>query len=476
MAKDKEEKKEKKEKKEKGDKDEKKDKKDKKVKEDGEGKDSNKDKKDKKKEKKEMEAAMGKPGAPPPPQARAPPTLKKPKKVKGQPPEDTGDYLAGLDLPSTDDEEEFEKIERKEDEPTMVFGASDREAKKIADKERKASERAYQLKQEALREDDNVFDVAFEGQGGVDGAGVAVSATDIKVHNLTIRAKGKLLLESTECSITAGRRYGLAGPNGMGKSTLLRMIARRQIPVPDSLDVLLVEQEVVGDERSALSAVVTADMVLMELRCEVSDLTAKLEDPDAAKKEDPDFDLDESNARLNELYERMNAMGAATAESRASKILHGLGFTTVMQTRATQSFRAVLWLEEYLQRWKKTLVVVSHDREFLNTVTTDIIHLHDLKLHYYKGNFAQFEEMYEQKRREANKSFDKFEKQLKAAKMSGRDARGKADKICDFPARNQAMKDKHRTDDDSTTPMPTPFPTPTSTYPRFLILQHETRL
>ncbi len=46
-------------------------------------------------------------------------------------------------------------------------------------------------------------------------------------------------------------------------------------------------------------------------------------------------------------------------------------------------------LQEYLQRWKKTLIVVSHDRDFLNMVTTDIIHLHDLKLHYYRGNFAQ---------------------------------------------------------------------------------------
>ena len=51
--------------------------------------------------------------------------------------------------------------------------------------------------------------------------------------------------------------------------------------------------------------------------------------------------------------------------------------------------RAVLWLEEYLTRWKKTLVVVSHDRDFLNTITTDIIHLHDLKLHGYRGNFVQ---------------------------------------------------------------------------------------
>ncbi len=63
-----------------------------------------------------------------------------------------------------------------------------------------------------------------------------------QVHNMTIRAKGKLLLENAHLSITAGRRYGLVGPNGKGKSTLLRMVARRQIPVPENLDVLLVEQ------------------------------------------------------------------------------------------------------------------------------------------------------------------------------------------------------------------------------------------
>ena len=64
----------------------------------------------------------------------------------------------------------------------------------------------------------------------------------MQVHNLTIRAKGKVLLESTMLTVTAGRRYGLVGPNGKGKSTLLRMIARRQVPVPETLDVLLVEQ------------------------------------------------------------------------------------------------------------------------------------------------------------------------------------------------------------------------------------------
>lgn len=64
----------------------------------------------------------------------------------------------------------------------------------------------------------------------------------LQVHSLSVRAKGKLLLENTQLSVTAGRRYGLVGPNGKGKSTLLRLIARRQIPVPEGLDVLLVEQ------------------------------------------------------------------------------------------------------------------------------------------------------------------------------------------------------------------------------------------
>ena len=229
-----------------------------------------------------------------------------------------------------------------------------------------------------MQDDDDVFDVAFEGQGD---ESATVSATDVKVHNLTIRAKGKLLLESTSLTITAGRRYGLVGPNGKGKSTLLRLLAKRQIPVPETLDVLLVEQEIVGDERTALEAVVAADVELMGLRKEEKELNDKLQDPDLLTA-DPGFDIEASQARLNEVYERMNQIAGSTAESRASKILHGLGFTDVMQRRSTQSFsggwrmrislaralyiqptlllldeptnhldlRAVLWLEEYLQR------------------------------------------------------------------------------------------------------------------------------
>mmetsp|Transcript_28799 Transcript_28799/g.52898 ORF Transcript_28799/g.52898 Transcript_28799/m.52898 type:complete len:685 (-) Transcript_28799:233-2287(-) len=401
-----------------------------------------------------------------PPAAKAPlPTTTRGAAIKSQ---KNDNYLDGLDLPSSDSESEETEMSARagEEMKELNLRVNAKESKKISDKERKALEAAYKAKQDALKEDDNVFDVSYEGQGDE-----AIStATDIKVHNLTVRAKGKLLLENTSVTIAAGRRYGLVGPNGRGKSTLLRLLAKRQIPVPDNIDVLLVEQEVVGDERTALQAVVQADVELMALRAEEQELTKQLQ---GEVDVDPEtFDHDAAQERLNEVYERMNQIGAGSAESRASKILHGLGFTEDMQKRPTQSFsggwrmrislaralyvqptcllldeptnhldlRAVLWLDEYLQRWKKTLVVVSHDRDFLNTVTTDIIHLHDYKLHSYKGNFAQFDEMYEQKRREVNKAYEKFQKQLKAAKTSGKNAKENAEKVRDNAAKNAAQK------------------------------------
>ncbi len=147
-----------------------------------------------------------------------------------------------MDLPSSsdsDDESDKRKQDEGEEERQHVAMVSAKDAKKIELRERKILEMQAAAKAAALRDDDNVFDVSYERQGDGDGT---LSATDIKVHNMTIRAKGKLLLENTTVTIAAGRRYGLVGPNGKGKSTLLRMIARRQIPVPENLDVLLVEQ------------------------------------------------------------------------------------------------------------------------------------------------------------------------------------------------------------------------------------------
>ena len=246
-------------------------------------------------------------------------------------------YLGDLDLPSSDSEDSDAEpeIERKiEQKEIFIARSSAKESKRMADKERKMVEKAAAAKAEALRDDDNVFDVSYEQTGDGDST---LSATDIKVHNMTIRAKGKILLENTTLTIAAGRRYGLVGPNGKGKSTVMRMIARRQVPVPENLDVLLVEQEVVGTDDSALASVVAADVELMNLRKEEAELNKKLNDMDLADGKAGDEEGDISD-RLNEIYERMNELGSASAEARASKILHGLGFSDEMQKRSTNLF------------------------------------------------------------------------------------------------------------------------------------------
>ena len=364
------------------------------------------------------------------------------------------DYYAFMDLPPSDEDEYGYETEEVEEEVKQLTAEEERKLKKQAEKdalrkkrkEQEALAASKEARKEAMRQDDNAFDVAFEAPQYSEE--VMASVKDIKISSLTVRAKGKILLENTAVTIAHGRKYGLVGPNGKGKSTLLRLLARRQIPVPEGIDALLVEQEGVGDKHSALESVVMADTELMKLRDEEKDLTEKMESLTTSEDTKDDGKM---AARLTEIYEKLTNMGASSANARASKILHGLGFTPAMQERATSTFsggwrmrislaralfiqptllmldeptnhldlRAAIWLEEYLMRWKKTLIVVSHDRDFLDSVTSDIIHLHDERLHQYKGNFSAFEEMYEQRRREANKQFEKYEKAMKAAKKSG---------------------------------------------------------
>jgi len=79
---------------------------------------------------------------------------------------------------------------------------------------------------------------------------------------------------------------------------------------------------------------------------------------------------------------------------------------------------AVIWLDNYLCGWKKTLLVVSHDAGFLDNICTDIMHLENKKLVYYKGNYSQFQSMHEQHMKEMHKAYEKQQKNIKASKVS----------------------------------------------------------
>ncbi|RLO11565.1 hypothetical protein DYB28_007119, partial [Aphanomyces astaci] len=267
------------------------------------------------------------------------------------------------------------------------------------------------------------------------------NATDIHIDNFTINAHNKLLYDNASLHINHGGKYGLVGPNGQGKTTILKMIALGELRIPPKIDCLYVEQEVVADDTRAVDAVLKADAERWALLEEETALLAQLD-------EAPSDQLDE---RLNEVYEQLAGMNASAAEARARRILFGLGFDSDMQEKVTKDFsggwrmrislakalyveptllmldeptnhldlNAVIWLDDYLQKWKKTLLIVSHDADFLNSVCGEILHLESKKIVSYKGNYDMFKEMEVQKRKQAEKAWEKQQKQLRALKAKG---------------------------------------------------------
>ncbi|WOL01682.1 hypothetical protein Cni_G10399 [Canna indica] len=372
-------------------------------------------------------------------------------KHKHKPKAKPSSYIDAIHLPY--DDEDDEEIAKPKPRPTVgdlsAAALSDKELKKRRKKDVLAAQAADQARQEALKDDREAFTVVI-GSRDLDAQQSAAVANvrDISIEDFSVWARSDELLKDASLKISHGKMYGVVGPNGKGKSTLLRLLAWRKIPIPRNIDVLLVEQEVVGDDRTALEAVVSADEELVRLRKEVAAL--------CEKPEEENYDDDDTGEKLAELYERLELLSSDAAEAQASKILAGLGFTQEMQCRPTKSFsggwrmkislaralfmqptlllldeptnhldlRAVVWLEEYLSRWKKTLLVVSHDRDFLNTVCNMIIHLHGLELVVYRGNVDAFEKEYEKKRNGFKNKMKKHVKLDKHAKNAAANWKG----------------------------------------------------
>lgn len=147
---------------------------------------------------------------------------------------------------------------------------------------------------------------------------------DIKIENFDIAFADRVLLRGANITLSYGRRYGLVGRNGIGKSTLLKLIAGRSLFIPKHISILHVEQEVVGNETIALDAVLECDEKRSSLLNEEKLLSKG--------------DIDGSGSRLEEVYAELAAIESDKAPARASEILSGLGFTPEMQAKATKEF------------------------------------------------------------------------------------------------------------------------------------------
>ncbi|XP_076451873.1 ATP-binding cassette sub-family F member 3-like [Babylonia areolata] len=256
-------------------------------------------------------------------------------------------------------------------------------------------------------------------------------STDIKIEDFDIAFGEKSLLQGASIHLVTGRRYGLIGRNGLGKTTLLKLISSGSLKIPSHITVLHVEQEVTGDDTPALQSVLECD----EKREGLLRLEKELNQRINASTEHPD---ESAASELQKVYLELEAMESARAPARAAQILNGLGFSPKDQSRPTKEFsggwrmrlalaralftrpdlllldeptnmldmKAIIWLENYLQDWPKTILVVSHDRQFLNSVATDILHLHSMRLDTYRGNYEVFHKTREEKLKNQMKEYE----------------------------------------------------------------------
>lgn len=253
---------------------------------------------------------------------------------------------------------------------------------------------------------------------------------EVTVEKFDMAVEGKALLEDADLELRPGHRYAIIGSNGCGKSSLLRAMGQGQVEFPPSMTYYFVK------EAAEASETVTAlEAVLQDTETERASLELELENL---------ADRDDAELRMEAVYERLDELEPETAQPRAARILFGLGFDDAMQARPTKTFsggwrmrialakalfknptlllldaptahldvEAVVWLERYLMKFKKILLMVSHSQDFMNTVCTDMLHMHQKKLKKYVGDYDNYVATRENLEINQQKNFDSEQKAM----------------------------------------------------------------
>jgi ATP-binding cassette, subfamily F, member 3 len=234
----------------------------------------------------------------------------------------------------------------------------------------------------------------------------------ISFSNATLRRGPRKLLDELSFTIYPGWRVGVVGRNGTGKSTLFAALLGElhadsgEVSLPKNLDIATVAQETPALPDLAIEYTLDGDVELRALERRLVE---------AEEKHDVHA--------ISDIHERLNTIGGYAARSRAARLLHGLGFSSEQQLQSVSAFSggwrmrlnlartlmrrsdlmlldeptnhldldAVLWLQSWLVEYPGTLLVISHDREFLDTVCTHTLHLQGGTATLYTGNYSAFE-------------------------------------------------------------------------------------
>ena len=236
----------------------------------------------------------------------------------------------------------------------------------------------------------------------------------LNLKQISIRRGRKVLVENVTCQVHAGQRMGVIGANGSGKTSFFSLLRGEleaddgELGIDSNYVFAHVAQESPSTSKPAIEYVMDGDDELRRTQAEIATKES------CAERNDAD---------LHVLYEKMEIIDGFTAEARAAKLIHGLGFSATDIRKPVRDFSggwrmrlnlaralmcrsdvllldeptnhldlpAILWLERWLKRYEGILLVVSHDRDFLDEVCTRIAHIEHQQMHFFTGNYSQFE-------------------------------------------------------------------------------------
>ncbi len=231
----------------------------------------------------------------------------------------------------------------------------------------------------------------------------------LKITDLSLRRGTRLLLENVELDVFPGQRLGLTGANGSGKSSLFSVIAGRleadqgNVSLPRGTLIAEVLQETPESSRTAIDYVINGDKAYRSLETKIAQA-----------------ELDDNGTELASLHSQMEAIDGFRVSARAGQLLHGLGFTATEQSQSVDTFSggwrmrlnlatalmtradlllldeptnhldldAMVWLEQWLASYEGIVLVISHDREFLDRAVTRIAHIENHTIQVYEGNYS----------------------------------------------------------------------------------------
>ncbi len=282
----------------------------------------------------------------------------------------------------------------------------------------------------------------------------------ITLNAVTLLRSGKLLLEDATATIHSGQHVGLVGANGCGKSSLLAMLTGGLQPDKGSLSfdagqgLAHMAQEILALDRNAVDYVLDGDERLRRVENAIN----------AAEQS-------QENERLAELHEQLLLADGYTSRSRAEQLLHGLGFAHQDLGKNVKDFSggwrmrlnlartlmcpsdimlldeptnhldldAIVWLENFLKRYAGSLVIISHDRDFLDAVTRFTLHIEHQTIHSYRGNYSAFERMRGERLMQQQAAFEKQQKQRAHMESFVERFRAKATKAKQAQSRLKAL-------------------------------------